>query len=64
MFKGRQFDRSVILLRVRWQLAYKLSLRDLEKIMAERGLSVDHSSVHRWVVQFSPQRLERFNRRK
>jgi transposase-like protein len=64
MFKGRHFDRSVILLCVRWYLSYGLSLRDLEEIMAERGLSVDHSTVHRWVVRFTPQLLERFNRRK
>ena len=64
MFKGRHFDQSVILLCVRWYLAYNLSLRDLEEMMAERGLNVDHSTVHRWVVHFSPQLLERFNRRK
>jgi transposase-like protein len=44
MFKGRQFDRSVILLCVRWYLAYNLSLRDLEEMMAERGISVDHAT--------------------
>lgn len=64
MFNGRHFDRSVILLCVRWYLAYNLSLRNLEEMMAERGLSVDHSTVHRWVIHFSPQLLERFNRRK
>lgn len=64
MFKGRHFDRSVILLCVRWYLAYNLSLRDLEEMMAERGLNVDHSTVHRWVVHFSPQLLERFIRRR
>jgi transposase-like protein len=64
MFKGRQFDRSVILLCVRWYLAYNLSLRDLEEIMAERGISVDHATIHRWVVHYSPELLERFNRRK
>ncbi|GLS30828.1 hypothetical protein SAMN04488498_13623 [Mesorhizobium albiziae] len=37
MFKGRQFDQSVILLCVRWYLSYNLSLRDLEEMMAERG---------------------------
>lgn len=47
MFNGRQFDQSVILLCARWYLAYKLSLHDLEEMMAERGLSVDHSTVHR-----------------
>ena len=64
MFKGRHFDRSVILLCVRWYLAYNLSLRDLEEMMAERGLNVDHSTVHRWIVHFSAQLLERFNKRK
>ena len=64
MFKGRHFDQSVILLCVRWYLAYNLSLRDLEEMMAERGLSVDHSTVHRWVVHFSPQLLNCFHQRK
>jgi transposase-like protein len=64
MFKGRQFDRSVILLCVRWYLAYNLSLRDLEEMMAERGISVDHATIGRWVVRYSPERLERFHRRK
>lgn len=64
MFSGRHFDRSVILLCARWYLAYNLSLRDLEEMMAERGIRVDHSTIHRWVVRFSPQLLERFNQRK
>ena len=64
MFKGRHFDRSVILLCVRWYLAYGLSLRDLKEMMAERCISLDHSTIHRWVVHFSPLLLERFNRRK
>ncbi|MER8874490.1 IS6 family transposase [Mesorhizobium sp. M0814] len=64
MFKGRHFEPSVILLCVRWYLAYNLSLRELEEMMAERGLKVDPSTVHRWVAHFSPQLLERFNRRK
>jgi putative transposase len=64
MFKDRHFDRSVILLCVRWYLTYILSLRDLEEMTLERGVHVDHSTVHRWVVHFSPLLLERFNRRK
>lgn len=64
MFKGRHFDRSVILLCVRWYLAYGLSLRDLEEMMIERGIRVDHSTIHRWVLRFSPELLERFNLRK
>ena len=64
MFKGRHFDRSVILLCVRWYLAYNLSLRNLEEMMAERGISVDHATVHRWVIRYSNELLERFNHRK
>jgi len=54
MFRGRHFDRSIILLCVRWYLAYGLSLRDLEEMMAERGISVDHATIHRWVIRYSP----------
>ena len=61
MFKGRHFDRSVILLCVRWYPAYGLSLRNLEEMMAERGISVDHATVGRWVIRYSPELLERFN---
>ena len=55
MFKGRQFDKSVILLCVRWYLAYNLSLRNLKEMMAERGINLDHLTVHCWVICFSPQ---------
>lgn len=64
MFKGRHFDRSVILLCVRWYLAYGLSLRNLEQMMAERGVTVDHATIHRWTVHYAPLLLEQFNRRK
>jgi len=47
MFNGRHLDRSVILLCARWYLAYNLCLRDVEEMMADRGLSVDHSTIHR-----------------
>jgi putative transposase len=64
MFKGRHFDQSVILLCVRWYLASGLSLRDLKEMMAERGIKVDHSTIHRWVAHDSPRLLRRLNRRK
>jgi transposase-like protein len=54
----------VILLYVRWYLAYNLSLRNLEEMMAERGISVDHATIHRWIVRCSPELLKRFNARK
>src|SRR6516162_4156820 len=59
MFRGRHYDRSIILLCVRWYLAYGLSLRDLEEMMAERGISVDHATIHRWVIRYSPELLRR-----
>ena len=64
MFKGRHFDRSVILLCVRWYLAYNLNLRNLEEMMGERGISIDHATIHRWTVHYTPLLLEQFNRRK
>jgi putative transposase len=64
MFKGRHFDGSVILLCVRWYFAYNLSLRNLEEMMAERGIGVDHATDGRWVVRYSRELLERFNRPK
>jgi putative transposase len=64
LFKGRHFDRSVIVVCVRWYLAFNLSLRNLEEMMAERGISVDHATVHRWTVHNAPLLLEEFNRRK
>jgi hypothetical protein len=64
LFKGRHFDRSVILLCVRWYLAYSLSLRNLEEMMAERGISVDHATIHRWTLRYAPELLGRFNQRK
>ena len=62
MFKGRHFDRSVILQCVRWYLAYNLSLRNLEEMLTERGIAVDHATIHRWVIRYSHELLVRFNR--
>ena len=64
MFKGRHFEQSVILLCVRSYLSYGLSLRDLKEMMAERGILVDHSTIHRWVIHFAPLLVDLFNRRK
>ncbi|KDP83913.1 integrase [Cupriavidus sp. SK-3] len=55
---------DVILLCVRWYVAYSLSLRDLEEMMAERGLAVDHSTVHRWVIKLLPLFEKAFRRHK
>ena len=48
-FKWRQFEPGLILLCVRWYLRYAVSYRDLEEMMRERGLCVDHTTIYRWV---------------
>jgi len=54
-FKWRHFEGTIILLCVRWYLRYSLSYRDLEEMMAERGLHVDHSTIYRWVQRYAPE---------
>jgi transposase-like protein len=54
-FKWRHFEGQIILLCVRWYLRYCLSYRDLEEIMAERGLKVDHTTIYRWVQRYAPE---------
>ena len=58
-FKWRHFQATIILLCVRWYLRYSLSDRDLEEIMGERGLSVDHTTIYRWVQQYAPEMEKR-----
>ena len=48
-FRGRHFDRTVIILCVRWYITYKLSYRDLVDMLAERGVSVPHTTILRWL---------------
>ena len=55
LFKWRHYEAEIILTCVRWYLRYALSYRDLEEMMAERGLSVDHSTIFRWVQRYSPE---------
>ncbi|HQS86389.1 MAG TPA: IS6 family transposase [Polaromonas sp.] len=52
--KGKRFPKEIILLCVRWYAAYPLSYRNLEEMMQERGVYVDHSSVSRWAIKFLP----------
>ena len=47
-FKWRHYEAEIILLCVRWYLRYALSYRDLEEMMLERGLYVDHTTIYRW----------------
>ena len=62
--KGAHFPRDVILMGVRWYVAYPLSTRHVEELMAERGVAVDHSTINRWTVKYSPLLEEAFHRRK
>ncbi|MGF6604991.1 transposase-like protein, partial [Paraburkholderia sp. GAS448] len=54
VLKRLHYPLDVILTCVRWYVAYPLSLRNLEEMMAERGVSVDHSTVHRWALKLLP----------
>ena len=53
-FAGFRFPPEVILIAVRWYLRYGLSYRDLEELLAERGIEVDHVTLFRWVQRFTP----------
>ena len=64
MFKGCHFPRAVVLTCIRWYLRFKLSYRDIEELMEERGVQVDHATINRWVVKFSPMLLLRSRRHK
>src|SRR5512132_1911279 len=55
LFKGRHFEAEIIVLCVRWYLRCSLSLRNLEEIMSERNLSVDHVTIWRWVQRYAPE---------
>src|SRR5580698_6999002 len=54
-FKCRHFEGEIILWAVRWYCRYGISYRDLEQIMGERGVSVDHSTIYRWVQKYAPE---------
>jgi len=62
VLKRLHYPLDVILLCVRWYVAYPLSLRHLEQMMAERGISVDHSTVHRWAIKLLPALEKAFRR--
>lgn len=61
-FKWRHFQQDVILMLVRWYVAYALSYRDIEELAQERGLSVDHSTINRWVIAYSPPLAAQFQK--
>jgi transposase-like protein len=55
LFKGRHFEAEIIILCVRWYLRFGLSFRNLEEMMAERNLHVDHVTIWRWVQRYAPE---------
>src|ERR1051325_8285218 len=55
LFRGRHFDSAIIILCVRWYVAYKLSYRDLRDMMAERGIDLAHTTILRWVQRHIPE---------
>jgi hypothetical protein len=62
-FKGAHFPQDIILMGVRWYVACPLSTRHVEERMRERRVHVDHSTINRWVIKYSPQLEEAFHRR-
>ncbi len=54
-FKGRQFTAEVILWAVRWHLMFPVSYRDLELMLTDRGVNVDHTTVYRWIQAYAPE---------
>ena len=63
-FKGSHFEREIVLWGVRWYVAYPISYRQLEEMMEERGVEVDHSSLNRWVLKYAPLLDQAFRARK
>ena len=59
LFKWRHYESEIILLCVRWYLRYAISYRDLEEMMEERNLTVDHTTIYRWVQRYAPELEER-----
>ena len=62
-FKGRHFAKPIILMVVRWYVAYSLSYRDIEEMMRERGIPIDHATINRWVVKYAPLLEDRFRKK-
>jgi len=55
LFRKRQFEPVIIVTCVRWYLRFPLSARDVEELIAERGLSVDHTTIWRWAQKYGPE---------
>jgi hypothetical protein len=62
IYRRRRFDAEIIELCVRWFITYRLSYRDLVAMMAERGIVVSRTTIHRWVIRYVPEFEKRWNR--
>lgn len=63
-FQGRHFPKDLILMAIRWKLAYPLSYRNIEELMNERGADLDHSTVQKRVAHYAPKLDQSFRIRK
>jgi len=63
-FKWRHFEKTIILMAVRWYIAYPLSYRHIEELLEERGSKADHSTIHKWVIQYSSKLHKAFRKHK
>ncbi len=61
LFKGRHFDQEIIILCVRWYITFKLSFRDLVQMIAERGITLSHTTILRCVQHYVPEFEKRWN---
>src|SRR5215468_1699963 len=61
-YTGRHFEKEIILWGIRWYVAYPISYRQLEEMMGERGVTVDHSTLNRWVIKYAPEVEKQFRR--
>jgi VCBS repeat-containing protein len=63
-FKGSHFPKCIVLQAIYWYLRYALSYRDIEELMLERGVHIDHSTIQRWVVKYTEMLEEAFRKKK
>ncbi|MDP0907594.1 IS6 family transposase, partial [Klebsiella pneumoniae] len=59
VFKGRHFQQDIILWAVRWYCKYGISYRELQEMLAERSVNVDHTTIYRWVQRYAPEMEKR-----
>jgi putative transposase len=62
-FKWRHFQKEIILWGIRWYVAYPMSYHQVEEMMSERGVAVDHSTLNRWVIKYAPEIEKQIRRR-